>query len=122
MSEVSNKTMNMALLLSVFIASSMSGWSGCLHRSVWQTGVCCIYNGLTQGQGHTVRQLELKIIVPTHLPTSWKKFGPGLTLKLKTQSETEMHRSYHVLTFVITFSPCRKGTCYLIYRWLEFRG
>ena len=33
----------------------MSGWSGCLHRSVWQTGVCCIYNGLTQGQGHTVR-------------------------------------------------------------------
>ena len=29
------------LLLSVFIASSMSGWSGCLHRSgSWQTGVC----------------------------------------------------------------------------------
>ena len=42
------------LLLSVFIASSMSGWSGCFYLSVWQTGVCLIYSGLTQGQGHTV--------------------------------------------------------------------
>ena len=44
------------LLLSVFIASSMSGWSGCFYLSVWQTGVCLIYSVLTQGQGHTVRQ------------------------------------------------------------------
>ena len=43
------------LPLSVFIASSMSGWSGCFYLSVWQTSVCCIYSGLTQGQGHTVR-------------------------------------------------------------------
>ena len=32
-----------SLLLSVFIASSMSGWSGCFYLSVWQTGVCLIY-------------------------------------------------------------------------------
>ena len=49
------------LLLSVFIASSMSGWSGCFYLSVWQTGVCLIYSGLTQGQGHTVRQAPLKM-------------------------------------------------------------
>ena len=48
-------TMTDGLLLSVFIASSMSGWSGCFYLSVWQTGVCLIYSGLTQGQGHTVR-------------------------------------------------------------------
>ena len=49
------------LLLSVFIASSMSGWSGCLHRSltvsVMADRCLLLYNGLTQGQGHTVRQL-----------------------------------------------------------------
>ena len=39
----------------VFIASSMSGWSGCFYLTVWQTGVCLIYSVLTQGQGHTVR-------------------------------------------------------------------
>ena len=43
------------LLLSVFIASSMSGWSGCFYLTVWQTGVCLIYSVLTQGQGHTVQ-------------------------------------------------------------------
>ena len=44
------------LLLSVFIASSMSGWSGCLHRSGAVADRCLLlYNGLTQGQGHTVR-------------------------------------------------------------------
>ena len=48
-------TMAGGLLLSVFIASSMSGWSGCFYLSVWQTGVHLIYSGLTQGQGHTVR-------------------------------------------------------------------
>ena len=40
----------------MFIASSMSGWSGCFSLTVWQTGVCLIYSVLTQGQGHTVRQ------------------------------------------------------------------
>ena len=38
----------------------MSGWSGCLHRSslcVCLADWCLLlYNGLTQGQGHTVRQ------------------------------------------------------------------
>ena len=28
-----------------------------LSECVWQTGVCLIYSGLTQGQGHTVRHL-----------------------------------------------------------------
>ena len=56
-------TMTDGLLLSVFIASSMSGWSGCFYLSVWQTGVCLIYSGLTQGQGHTVRQLTLSSCV-----------------------------------------------------------
>ena len=48
-------TKTWSLVLSVFIASSMSGWSGYYYLSVWQTGVCLIYSGLTQGQGHTVR-------------------------------------------------------------------
>ena len=47
---------------SVFIASSMSGWSGCFYLSVWQTGVCLIYSVLTQGQGHTVRQVLTHIL------------------------------------------------------------
>ena len=37
----------------------MSGWSGCLHRSslcVYVADRCLLlYNGLTQGQGHTVQ-------------------------------------------------------------------
>ena len=35
--------------------ASQAGRDASLQLSVWQTGVCCIYNGLTQGQGHTVR-------------------------------------------------------------------
>ena len=57
MSGVSNKTMTDGLLLSVFIASSMSGWSGCFSLRVCVADQCLLlYNGLTQGQGHTVRQ------------------------------------------------------------------
>ena len=63
MSGVSNKTKTDGLLLSVFIASSMSGWLGCLHLSLSMSAVAdrclLLYNGLTQGQGHTVRQLLL---------------------------------------------------------------
>ena len=56
-----------SLLLSVFIASSMSGWSGCFYVSVWQIGVCLIYSGLTQGQGHTVRHTGTKTCVRNDL-------------------------------------------------------
>ena len=49
-------TKGMVYYCSVFIASSMSGWSGCLHRSSWLADRCLLlYSGLTQGQGHTVR-------------------------------------------------------------------
>ena len=54
LSGVVNMTKTDGLLLSVFIASSMSGWSGCFYLSV--AGRCLLsYSGLTQGQGHTVR-------------------------------------------------------------------
>ena len=63
MSGVIMMTNTGGLLLSVFIASSMSGWSGCFYLTVWQTGVCLIYSVLTQGQGHTVRQA---LMLPMH--------------------------------------------------------
>ena len=54
LSGVIKMTKHDGLLLSVFIASSMSGW--CLHRSGAVADRCLLlYNGLTQGQGHTVR-------------------------------------------------------------------
>ena len=47
-----------AFVCSVFIASSMSGWSGCLHLTNSLADRCLLYiYGLTQGQGHTVRQV-----------------------------------------------------------------
>ena len=46
---------------SVFIASSISGWSGCFSNIKCLADRCLLlYSGLTQGQGHTVRQLEGK--------------------------------------------------------------
>ena len=58
---------------SVFIASSMSGWSGCFSNIKCLADRCLLlYSGLTQGQGHTVRQMWSRKIKRSGYRIVWK--------------------------------------------------